>query len=133
MKKIVFVLFVTVCLIMPLSVNAATDTRDISLSDSQHYIDDLTFRVNVLVKRIESAKPTGTQEEQRIQLLTLRQEIDILDDEIDLLDDMHKLDYLSSSISWEDYKTLERVLDKLEDKLDKAEDKLERAFARRGE
>ncbi len=128
MKKIVLVLLALVCLIMPLSVYATTGAGDTLLSDSQGNINDLALRVDELVGRVDSAKPTGTAVEQRRQLHTLRNEIDMLDNEIDLLDDKHKLAYLSSAISWEDYRALERELDKLEDKLDKAEDRLERTF-----
>jgi tetrahydromethanopterin S-methyltransferase subunit G len=45
-----------------------------------------------------------------------------------MIKDKVKTDYISETLSWDEYRNIEQQLDALEDKLDQAEDKLESMF-----
>lgn len=90
--------------------------------------DALSTEVNDIVNRVEAIKLAGTANEQRKQFITLKQEIEKLDDKIDMVKDKVKTDYISETLSWDEYRNIEQQLDALEDKLDQAEDKLDSMF-----
>ena len=94
----------------------------------QREIDGLNLEVDELVKRVEATQPFGTRDEQRRQFFALDTEIDQLDDKIDLLEDRVKADYIAGTLTWQEYRRIERGLDALEDRLDRAEDLLEKRF-----
>ena len=128
MKKVIFALFLSICLAVPLLTSTAAGAACTPTVVSRDDIDSMALRVDGLSARVESTSPAGTVDEQRRLYLSLDKEVDALEDEIDLLEDRYELEYLTGSLSWEDYKSLERELDELDNKLDRAEDYLKRAF-----
>lgn len=94
--------------------------------------DALSAEVADLIKRVGTARPTGTAGERQRQFIELHQAIDRLDDKIDMLEDRVKADYLSGALTWEAYRNMDRRLDALGDRLDRAEDRLERVFRMEG-
>lgn len=128
MKKLKSALFLSFCFVMLFSTYTAVSAVSLSFADAQNEINNLTPRVDELITRVESSRPTGTMEERHRQFRALDKEIDVLESEIDLLEDKLELSYLSETLSWEEYRSLKRELDKLDDRLDQAEDHLEQIF-----
>ncbi|HBD86871.1 MAG TPA: hypothetical protein DC001_05530 [Clostridiales bacterium] len=135
MKKMILALFCAmICFIQaPMTADASVRSGIVPVPLSQatagsYNIDAVAEKVNALVERINSATPTGTDDEKRRQFFALNREIDMMDREIDILDDRLEFDYMSDILSWGDYIVLERKLDALENLLDRAEKGLERRF-----
>lgn len=93
-----------------------------------YQIDEIIAAVEALVSDIMGARLTGTRQEQYNQFLGLLQEIDQLENTIEMLEDRVKADYRVGTISREEYRNIDRILDGLDDRLDGAEDELKRIF-----
>ncbi len=91
-------------------------------------LDEIISAVETLISRIRTARPSGTRQEQYNQFITLIQEIDQLEDTIDMQEDKVKADYRAGTITREEYKRIDRILDSLDDRLDRSENLLKRIF-----
>lgn len=95
---------------------------------ANYNLNGVISAVETLVSRIRAARPMGTRQEQYRQFLSLRLEIDQLEDTIDLWEDQVRADYQAGTITRDEYKNIDRILDSLDDRLDRAENLLQRIF-----
>lgn len=91
-------------------------------------LEEIISTVESWISQIRAARPFGTRQEQYQQFIAFRQGIDQLEDTIDLLEDRVRADYRAGTITREEYKRIDRILDSLDERLDRAEDLLERIF-----
>lgn len=96
---------------------------------ANYNFNEIISAVDALINRIRVTRPGGTRQEQYNQFLSLRLEIERLEDIIDLWEDQVKADYRAGEITRGEYKRVERILDSLDDRLDRAENLLKRIFS----
>jgi predicted nucleic acid-binding Zn-ribbon protein len=133
LKKTMPILLLTILCFSGLTagVNALenTDNAATAIHAAERYgLDALSAEVADLVSRVGVAKPTGTMNERQRQFIELHQAIDQLDEKIDMAEGKVNADYLSGTLTWDEYRNMDRKLDALGDRLDRAEDRLERVF-----
>ena len=91
-------------------------------------LDTLETAVSDAVKKVNSAKPSGSASDKRDQFFTLKHELESMEDRLDYYDDDMEAQYRQGSLSLEDYRAQEHSLELLENQLDMAEDTLEYTF-----
>lgn len=89
---------------------------------------DFKNEIAAIVKKANNTKPVGTKEDNLNTYLSVKKEIDQLDDKMDLSDDQLEADYHAGTITVEQYQTQEREQNILEDQLEQAENALEARF-----
>lgn len=89
---------------------------------------DFKNEIAAIVKKANNTKPVGTKEDNLNTYLSVKKEIDQLDDKMDLSDDQLEADYHAGTIPVEQYQTQEREQNILEDQLEQAENALEARF-----
>lgn len=104
---------------------APTTAADTIAPDS---METLTKAVEEVTAKIDDAVPPSDIDEKRARFFNLKDEIDAISRRLDAYDDDMESQYKQNSLSYEDYRGRERLLEELEDTLDKSEDKLERTF-----
>lgn len=91
-------------------------------------IDRLKNEIATAVKKVESAKPSGTLNEKITQFRSFDNELEQLDHKLDAIDDTLELDYREKKITSEQYRAIDIEMDSLELQLEQVEDKLELTF-----
>lgn len=103
-------------------------TSDTTLDTTSDTVESLSKEVNKITTKIDSATPSQNEDEKRTDFFALKDELELVEERIDAYDDYIESQQKRGNLSYEDYKSQERLLDELEDKLDASEDKLERTF-----
>jgi len=106
----------------------SADTADPAPTDTTSTLEELTALVDAYSEKALAASPTGTSSEDMEQFFNLKQEGNQIDNALDLHEDELERQYRDGTLTREDYKALERELERLEDKLDDSEDILEHIF-----
>lgn len=88
----------------------------------------LSASIQDLEQRIENASPDGSAQEQKEQFLSLKNEIDALDNELEYMEDTLESQYHDGSMDMSQYQEQEREIEALEDRLDHCEDQIEFIF-----
>ena len=84
--------------------------------------------INKITKSINDAQTSSDPQVNQDTFYALNQQIDRIENDLDILEDTFEYDYESGKLSFNDYKTRKRSLDKLDDKLEFAEEALENKF-----
>ena len=84
--------------------------------------------INKITKSINDAQTSSDPQVNQDTFYALKQQIDRIENDLDILEDTFEYDYESGKLSFNDYKTRKRSLDKLDDKLEFAEEALENKF-----
>ena len=104
------------------------DTQSAPAPSTTYTMEELTAMVDAYVEKADAATPNGTVSENMEQFFSLKQEEKQIDHALDLHEDELENLYRRNVLTREEYKSLERDLERLEDRLDDAEDRLEYTF-----
>lgn len=104
---------------------ADTNTTDTAANTD---LDTLTQKVAEAVAAADAAQPTGTADTDRKLFFEQKLALDTLDREVDVYEDNLEAQYRNGTLSYSDFRTQDREVEKLADRLDEAEDRLENRF-----
>lgn len=93
-----------------------------------HTLEELTNMVAAYEEKVNAASSTGSASDDMEQFLTLKQEEKDIDHALDRHEDELEALYRKGSLTRDEYRPLERELERLEDRLDAAEDTLEYTY-----
>lgn len=99
----------------PASNETPADTPSPSTTDT---LEELTAQVAAYEEKVSSATSSGSPSEDMDQFFTLKQEEKKIDDDLDRYEDELEYLYRKGSLTRDDYRSLERELERLEDRLD---------------
>lgn len=91
-------------------------------------IDTLTQKINDAVAAADAAQPSGTRDDDIDLFMEHKYALEALDRELDTFEDDLERQYRNNEINYEDFRTRDAEIERLEDSLDDAEDRLEDRF-----
>lgn len=88
----------------------------------------LSTAIGDLEQEIQGTTPTGSDQEQMEQFLTLKNSLELIDRQLDQQEDALEEQYRAGTIDRASYRQQEQDIEALEDQLDRCEDQLESLF-----
>lgn len=106
----------------------ASPTEDPQTEQETPDTSSLSTAISDLEQEIQGTTPTGSDQEQMEQFLTLKSSLDLIDRQLDQQEDALEDQYRAGTIDRASYRQQEQDIEALEDQLDRCEDRLESLF-----
>lgn len=104
------------------------DTNNNDSSATTYTIEELTIMVDNFIASVGAVSPNPPNSENLDQFFTLKKEANLIDHALENYENSLETQYRSGALSREEFRTLDKEIEKLEETLDSAEDRLEITF-----
>ncbi len=104
------------------------DASSVQTSFEDTTVQDISDRAEDLITRAEAADVSSDHDTKIKAFFELDSEFNQLENELDAYEDQQEANYRSGSLTWDEYRAIEREIDQVEDRLDYAQDALELRF-----
>ena len=104
--------------------SANTTAQNSSFDVTTATIESLTKAVDDATAAADAATASGNITDDRNQFFTLKAGLDAVDDQLDIYDDYIEMQQRQGAITFDDYRSREIEIEKLEDRLDLSEKKI---------
>ncbi len=111
-----------------ISIEKSESQVALSSTSTDNPLDLLTKDVENAIAKADAAIPSGTSLEKRTTFFDIMSELEKAEQEIDIYEEYLESQYKQNLLSYEEYRSQKKELNKLENSLDAAEERLELTF-----